>query len=237
MTQPFACDEAAEGQLAMRYLAGTLAAEQEDRFEEHLLGCARCQDELRFMAAAGEALRERKRRRRSLWPAGMAVAAAAGLVALLIVRPQAGQHLTKLGALDAPPIYLGMAVRSEDTRVDSLFDAAMQAYEANEYDEAVATFDAALAAGAERPPVEFFQAASLLMLNRAERAARTFGRVIGYGDTPYLPEAHFYRAKARLRLGRAADAMADLRWLAAQDHELASHARALADSVEAVKRR
>jgi hypothetical protein len=62
-------------------------------------------------------------------------------------------------------------------------------------------------------------------------------RVIDAGESPYRDEARFYRAKALLRLGRATDALAELRQLARGQSEVAAAGAALADSVEARVRR
>jgi hypothetical protein len=82
--------------------------------------------------------------------------------------------------------------------------------------------------------VQFFAGASLLMTDRPADAAEAFHGVIRGGDTPYLTEARYYLAKALLRLGRADEALRELRAAASGMTEIAAEARALADSVEAV---
>lgn len=238
MSTALACSTVAERNWTVRYLAGTLTPDEEDQFEQHLLGCAHCADELRFAAAVGGSLSPAHSRSRFLVPAiGTAAAAALLVLAFNVFSTNSGTAVARLGELDGPPIYLGMAARSDERAGDSLFAAAMQSYAAGDYAAAARVFEEALAAGADAPPVEFFQATSMLMSGRAREAADLYARVIAHGATPYLPESHYYRAKALLRLGRADDALAHLRWLGAQDHELADHARALADSVETVQRR
>jgi len=117
-------------------------------------------------------------------------------------------------------------------RGDSLFALAMKAYDAHRYDAATTGLRTALAAGADSAPAEFFLGAALLMRDRHEAAAETFGRVIALGDTPYLGEARLYRAKALLRRGGGAAALAELHAITPQSNAVGAWARALADSVE-----
>jgi len=74
------------------------------------------------------------------------------------------------------------------------------------------------------------------MGNDPAAAVPLLERVIAYGETPYLAEAHFYAAKGLLRVGRKDAAVEHLRWLTARDTEQSDHARALADSVESRSR-
>ena len=62
-------------------------------------------------------------------------------------------------------------------------------------------------------------------------------RVIALGDTPYLGEAHLYRAKALLRQGGGAAALAELHAITPNSNAVGAWARALADSVESRMRR
>ena len=107
----------------------------------------------------------------------------------------------------------------------------MAAYQAGRYSDAVAGLDAALRAGADSAPAEFFRAASLLMMNRNDEAANGFRRVSALGPTPYLPESHYYLAKVLIRMRRTADAVEELRNVGPDRADIRAAAAALADSL------
>jgi hypothetical protein len=75
------------------------------------------------------------------------------------------------------------------------------------------------------------------MTGRAEAAAAAFARTIALGETPYLPEARYYRAKALLRLGRGREALAELEQVGAAAAIIGRDARVLADSIREALRR
>jgi hypothetical protein len=56
MSQPLTCEEIAERTLVERYVAGKLSTELTDRFEIHLIGCDRCQSEVRLAWAVRQGL-------------------------------------------------------------------------------------------------------------------------------------------------------------------------------------
>jgi tetratricopeptide (TPR) repeat protein len=242
MTQTLACRDFEEMAFVERYLLKRLSPAEQEEFEVHFLTCESCQQAI----ALGSAIRGtlpsvRAVPARRSWVtlgAGLGLAAAAGLAAVLLLpstRPSA--ELTQLGAVGQAPLYLGVPVRADQpASADSLFGKAMAAYGSEDYTEAAPALRAALRAGVDSAPAEFFLAASVLMHGDAEQAEAGFARVIALGDTPYRLEAYFYRAKALLRLGRTTDALADLQSAAALEGVVATHARALADSVQRVAR-
>jgi tetratricopeptide (TPR) repeat protein len=242
MRQTIACDEIAEGAFVERYLMRRLSPAELEAFEAHFLTCESCQQAIELGSAIRGALPTVRvvpaRRSWVTFGAGLGLAAAAGLAAVLLLpssRPSA--ELTRLGAVAQAPLYLGVPVRADPAAsADSLFGAAMASYAAERYSEAAPALRAALRAGVDSAPAEFFLAASVLMRGDPEEAEAGFARVIALGDTPYRPEAHFYRAKALLRLGRRTEALADLRSAAALEGIIADQARALADSVQRVAR-
>lgn len=209
-----------EAHLVAAYLDRTLPATETATVEAHLANCALCRSEV---VALGELVRPRQSRR-WLKYTGVAVAAAAAL--LLFVLPgklgvpdapdgsprseAAMLRLRALGAVEQPPVYLGVSVRAPSEREAELFAAGMRAYTDAQYAEAVRSLTGAQAAGNNGATIPFFLGASLLMLDDAGGAAEQFARVIGLGDTPYRAEAHYYRAKALLRLDQPADAAAEL---------------------------
>ena len=115
-----------------------------------------------------------------------------------------------------------------------MFNAAMVAYSTGDYRGAESGLEAALAAGVDPAPANFFRGASLLMLDRDREAADAFYAVIPAGESPYLAEAHYYLAKALLRMGDADGALAQLASSASGETEVAALSLALADSVAAL---
>lgn len=219
-----------------RYLAGQLTPAESQAFEEHLLVCARCQTEVRLAVGVRRVVPSapgRSRRRRTLLIAGASLGLAAGLAALLLWPRGSNREVTALGRVREPPAYLGLAVRAAPRGGDSLFAAAMDAYVTQHYDVAAAGLRAALAAGVDTVPAEFFLAAAELMRGGARAAADGFARVLASGAAaaPYLPEAHAYRARALLQLGRGGDALRELEAVVPLGGSDSVAAVALADSV------
>lgn len=166
-----------------------------------------------------------------------ALALAISLVLMAIVLIPSGDvdpELAELGRVVQAPVYLGTSIRAPEARPDSLFADAMDAYVAEDYAAAVDGLRATLAAGGDEPPVHFFLGASLLMLDRPEEAIDAFAAVEASGDSPYVDEARFYRAKALLSEGEAEEALEFLQGVVGSDSPVAGHAAALVDSVRAV---
>ncbi|MEX2180697.1 MAG: hypothetical protein WD771_01520 [Gemmatimonadaceae bacterium] len=214
--------------LAARFVAGTLVGDALARFEAHLLECAACQAEVEVgmtLRAAGAS--PQAARARWVWPV-TGVAAAAALV-LLLTRPVVtDSRLATLGGLDTAPIHIGIAVRSDER--DARFDAAMQAYRRGDYARAMTELSA-LRVVADAPPVLFFLGASALMVGADSLARDAYDALLASPESAYHDEARYYRAKAHLRAGRAAPAVADLR--AISDATLRRQADALVDSIGA----
>lgn len=236
MSTNLTCDENSRHTNAERYVARRMAAPEADAFEDHFVTCADCQREVRLASAVisgllrtSDATPSRMAARR-MWIGG-GLALAAGLAALLILRVESRNELVALGAVREPPVYLGIPVRGADARPDTLFEAAMDSYATRRYAAAAAGLRAALAAGEDSVPAQFFLAASLLFDNRATEAADEFQHVLAHGETPYRAEARYYRAKALLRLSRRADAQAELAKLTSADGVVYDMSKALADSI------
>lgn len=235
------CDEFVAGFVIERYVAGKLPESETQAFEEHLLVCDRCQEELTLAVAAREALPAGKADAEPIvvrplpWmgvTAGLALAAAAVAAILILPIDRVAGPIAELGRVTQPPIYLGVPVRQAPARPDSVFDVAMSAYSAGEYAGAIASLENALAAGVDPAPAHFFRGASLLMLDRD--AADAFEAVIAAGESPYLAEAHYYLAKALLRRGDPDGALVQLAASSGGEGEIAAFSRALADSVSAL---
>lgn len=250
MTTPISHSAIAHDGLAARFVAGTLTGEASERFDAHLLECPQCQAEvalaMKIRAVGADALRDVPQRApalRSLRRWALPLGTVAAALVLFIVAPARGDRaaLRAFGAVPTAPVYLGVAVRAGaagDADFDAAFDAAMALYERESWREALGALDALAArtdAGDGLAPVRFFAGAAALMLDDARRADDEFTALLALGDSPYHAEARFYRAKALLRLGRAADATRELR--AVRDIELAPRAAALADSIEGLRSR
>lgn len=242
MSTSLTCDESSRRSNAERYVARRMATQEAEAFEDHFVTCADCQREVRFASAIIAGLpranvaRPSAKAARRLWIGG-GLAIAAGLATLMILRSEPRSELVALGGVREPPTYLGIPVRSADAPQDSLFEAAMGPYGRRRYAAAAAGLRAALAAGEDSMPAQFFLAASLLLDNRATEAVDEFQRVLSHGETPYRAEARYYRAKALLRLGRRADAQAELARLTSVDGVVYDMGRALADSIVHVNKR
>ena len=225
---------------AEQYIAQQMSDVARGEFEDHFVTCADCQREVRIAIAIRAGARavtvpERnagpnKRGRSRLW-IGVGVALAAGIGAMVIARPSSSSALALLGGVSEPPVYLGVAVRGTPGSADSIFANAMDSYAARRYTDAATGLRAALAAGQDSVPTEFFLGASLLLSHDAAGAVTALRHVIAKGDTPYRDEAQLYEAKALLRLDRGREALDVLAFHKPTDPLLASILIALGDSV------
>lgn len=221
-------------ELALAYSRDRLDEGARDAYENHLTGCAVCQNEVLLAATVRAALRPRARwvRRRAAAVGVLALAAAALVMVAVLPRGTDTAALAALGGLDAPPVYLGVPVRGTAS-ADSALDLGLRLYDQGRWAEARMELGNAEAMGAPADLVAFFAGAASLMEGRAADAERSFAAVLRAGDGPYVPEAHYYRAKALLRLRRPAEALDELKRV--RDGSAASAmAAALADSMRAL---
>jgi tetratricopeptide (TPR) repeat protein len=230
--------EHAELELAQRYVARTLEPSAVEAFEDHLVGCAECQAEVTLTAAVRRVTREASATPRipRAWVFASSGLLAAAAIGGFIVLNGIGKGIEALGAVHNPPAYIGVAVRAVPASGDSLFGAAMNAYNARKYIEAARGLDAALRAGVDSVPTRFFLASAQLMAGKNRDAVTNYAHVIaaGLAAAPYLGEAHLFRARALLRLGRTDEALTDLRAITDADADVVGPAKALADSVHRI---
>jgi tetratricopeptide (TPR) repeat protein len=214
-------------ELARAFAAGVMPDNRHDAFETHLLMCQACQAEVRLALTVRHELRSRPAAKWRV-PAFIGLAAAAALVITTFSNTRSSSALSGLGDVQVPPVYLGVPVRGAAS--NGLFESGMRLYEQGRWREAADTLAAAAAAGAPSDAAWFFNGASELMSGRATEAERAFARVLATPDGPYAPEAHLYRAKALIRLGRGRDALTALRRVT-PGTSVAGFAGALADSL------
>ena len=215
---------------AQLYAAGTLTETQVSAFEQHLLSCAVCRREVQLAGVIrGELSNPAPVRRPRPWMYVTAAGLAAGvLIAITLPDRDAGSGF---GDVASAPGYDGVAVRATADAADSAFSAAMALYKKGAFRESVTGFRAAREAGADSVTTTFFLGASLLMSGLAEESAVELGRASRMGRNAYTDESRYYRAKALLRLGREAEALAELQAAGANAGPIQLPARALADSI------
>jgi TolA-binding protein len=215
-----------ESDAAQRYVAGTLPDREIAAFEQHLLGCAECREEVQSGAAISAALRStpataRAAKLRLPW-----VAASLAAAAVIVVAMWPRDSLRQLARLDTPPRFERLAVRSAATPTDALVDSAMDAYAAGDYAAARERF-ASLPDGTGGSGAQFFYGAAALADGEPAVARAPLQRVAADSTSAYAPRARVLLAKALIGIGRADSALAVL--AASSDPS----ARALADSIEA----
>jgi hypothetical protein len=224
----------ADSEMISGYVAGMLPPEIVADLEIHILECGECLEAVKTASAIAAALRHspsgtastpRMRGRRVLMIGGLLAAAAT--VGFVMWPRSAWSNLSAI----SPPAFEPFAVRGPATGDAGAATAGMDAYVRGDY----ATASEQLQASAERVPAPgtfFFLGIARLMLNDPERASESLTAALRPDGNPYGAEARFYLAKAFLRRGRADSALVHLRVVASGGSPLASHARALVDSVQ-----
>jgi TolA-binding protein len=126
-----------------------------------------------------------------------------------------------------PPAYIPVVLRGPRDEAVERFEVAMTRYVEGDYAGTIAGLRAAAEIDRSSAQISFFLAACELLTDQLEPAAAGFERTIALGESPYLEEAHFYLAKARLRQGRVPAAREQLRQTAARRGRLEQEARRL----------
>jgi TolA-binding protein len=117
--------------------------------------------------------------------------------------------LSALAAITPPP-YVSLTTRSEPDAHTRAFDEAMTYYAKGNYRESARRLGELTANAPALAPALFYLGVSELMEGRADRARAAFERTVRTGTMPYADEAHFYLAKAALRLNDRATAAREL---------------------------
>lgn len=218
-----------EDDTAACYSANTLNAADTDAFEQHLLTCQSCRNEV-LLASLVRSELSTQSRRLNPWAIGAGLALAASF-ALVMIR-SSGNSLESLGRVASAPGYNGIAVRGTTEATDSLFALAMKSYQARDYPKSAKQFATARSAGADSVTTTFFAGIGHIMAGDAAGAATELRRSAAMSHSGYTSESHYYLAKAFLTLGKREDAMRELAMAAEGESAIQASARLLADSIK-----
>lgn len=133
-----------------------------------------------------------------------------------------------------PPVYIPAALRGSRDEATEQFDAAMRRYVDGDYPGAIPGLQAAADLKPDAPQTAFFLAVCRLLAGQTDPAAAGLERTIALGDSPYLEEAHFYLAKARLRQGRVAAARGELQQVIDRHGRMEDEARRMLTQLDAL---
>lgn len=235
--------------IAESYLRRELAEADQEAFEEHLVACASCADELAALCALTAEL-ERSREqivaetasRPSAWrrPWILALAAvvvvAAGLGIWMRLQPAPGPRaeLAELAAFE-PPTYVPVRLRGSEDEAARRFREAMEFYAAGDWRGALPGLRAAAALDPEAPHLAFYLGACALLAGDTDEAISALERTAALGDTPFLEEALFYLAKARLQAGEVGAARAELAKVIELNGDRLEEARGLLGRLDALE--
>ncbi len=212
--------------VAADYVAERLAAPERDGFELHLLACPECAGAVREALAIRAGFRRRVVRRRMPATGALGVAAAAVLAAIVLQTPAA----RRLGRVDAPEAGLLEARGSADAAARQAA-RGIDAYRAGDY-RAAADWLGRAQAERSQPGIAYYRGLSLLLQGNADSARLIFEQLIESHSAAYIPEAHYYAAKAWLQLGQIDSARAHLASDAMTREPLRTRAAALLDSIQ-----
>ena len=115
----------------------------------------------------------------------------------------------QLGAID-PPAYTPLRLRSTATGAQREFRSAMALYAEKNYADAAAQLRRVIALPGAPVDATFYLAVCGLQTGQLADAASAFERVIAFGESPYLEDAHFLLAKTRIRQRDVARARSQL---------------------------
>jgi tetratricopeptide (TPR) repeat protein len=154
-------------------------------------------------------------------------------------KPPASPPVVALSVLArvAPPPYAPAALRGPNDEAGGKFDAAMRLYVKGDYAGALNGLEAAVALEPNAPQYAFFLGACQLLTDRADLAVAELQKAVAIGESPYLEEAHFYLAKARLRQGDIQLAREELQRTIERRGRLETEARRLLAQADALQQK
>ena len=238
----------AEG-IAERYLLGELAEAEQETFEEHLVACTTCCEELAGLCALKAEL-ERSRKqivaeagaRPSPWRRPWLLAAAAAVLAVaagfgvwMRFQPASSRtpELAELAAFE-PPTYAPVRLRGSEDDAARRFREAMELYSRGDWRGALPGLRAAAALDPEAPHIAFYLGACALLAGETHEAINQLQRTVDLGDTPFLEESLYYLAKAQVRAGNIIAARDALGKLIVLNGDRSEEAQRLLDRLDAL---
>ena len=135
-----------------------------------------------------------------------------------------------LGQIELPP-YTPPRLRAATSEAQRVFGDAMTAYRAGNCETAIAGLRRALAIDGTLMPARFYLGACELRAGHVEEAVPTLQRVIAAGESPYLEDARFLLAKARIRQGDMNGAREELRRVVSLNGDRRDEARRLLEQL------
>jgi len=224
------CDLVEREEIIEKYLTGRLGAAEREDFEAHGFDCPGCREKLETARIVQEKLWEKggsiiSERRAGVragsrrWASASVAAAAVLIVVGALFWLQLGNSGNRpageksgLARFD-PPLYLPLTPRGAADEATERFRLGMGYYQDGRYGEAIPDLRAAAAINPRRAGIRFFLGICLLLTGQTDEGAEELRQSILLGESAYLEEAHFYRAKAFLAKGEAAGAKEDLAWV------------------------
>src|SRR5688572_2034714 len=253
------CEDVERHELAERYALGRLEKDQQEAFENHYFNCSACLERLRVVEdACGALSADRSRVRAGRWrrvAAGLAAAAALVLAFRvaqdrwsdnLFFSPGPGPATAPVpsgGASPAAPLppsagavqlprYTAPQLRSTPTEAQRVFRQAMVPYSEGNCDDAVAGLRRAVQMDESLIQARFYLAACELVSDRPKSAEDQLHRVVAAGESPYLEDAHFFLAKARIQQGDITGARQELTRVIAMSGDRREEAQRLLEQLK-----
>jgi tetratricopeptide (TPR) repeat protein len=234
------CGEVSRHDIVEQYVLAQLGDEERDSFEQHYFECARCFELVRtYRDLQAELARTREsivatpaRSWIRQW-AWLPAAAVVILVVSAVVRQRPGSTIVQPPSVESQPAATSAAPPAAQSSLDELarveapgytegrlrgatddagtkFREGMARYQQRDYTGARSLLREASALDPKAPHIAFFLGVSNLLAARPDEAVDSLRATIALGDSPYLAEAHFYLAKAYVKLGRVAEAIREL---------------------------
>lgn len=251
------CPQMPTSEAMERYLRGELEEGASAEFEEHYFACDTCFTALEDLRALrGELARTRTKVRLegSMSQPLPWVGLAAALLALgvagtfLLSRERTApvpeptpttatttMVLAELARVEPPP-WTAVRMRGDEGEAGQRFRAAMELYAKSDRVGALPILREAAALDLSAPGASFYRGACALLAGEANEAVESLERVVALGETPYLEEAQFYLAKARLARGEVPAARRELERVAGSGSRRRAEARLLLERLDALGR-
>ena len=234
------CDEIEREDVAEDYVLGRLDGSRQQAFEDHYFDCTTCLARLRAVeeiragltpspSAVGRVFRPGKSPKRWNLRAPLAILAAAAVLVLAVrtghqvwtgrteeaLRPAPAPDVV-LPVTPAPsvtielPAYAPARLRAIPGDAQRIFRDAMTQYTSTNCAGAVPGLQRALTVDETYTQARFYLGACQLHGGDVSEAVVNLQRVIAAGESPYLEDAHWFRALARVKQGDVAGAREQL---------------------------